>query len=74
MAVTGVGYSSAAISQVGRWLLPLLPTPIAVGCVVIAVLIATGYFAFAFSQGRDRFISYGALFAIAIGLIVGGGF
>jgi hypothetical protein len=72
MALLAVGYGAALLSQIGRLILPLLPPAIAVGLIVIAVLIGAGVFGVALYQERDRFIAYGSLGAIALGLMLGG--
>lgn len=73
MALLAVGYGAALVSQFGRWLIPLLPIPVAVGLIVIALAIGGGCFGLALYQDRDRFVAYGSLFAVALGLILGGG-
>ncbi|MEC4807271.1 MAG: hypothetical protein SAJ12_22425 [Jaaginema sp. PMC 1079.18] len=72
MALLAVGYGSALLSQIGRFILPLLPPAIAVGLIIVVVAIGGGTFGLALYQERDRFVAYGSLLAIALGLVLGG--
>lgn len=72
MALLAVGYGTGVLSQIGRWLLPLLPPVIMAGLIIVALLIGGGVFALALYQDRDRFVAYGSLLAVALGLMLGG--
>ncbi len=72
MALLAVAYGASVVSQLGRWLLPLMPPAVAVGLIIVAVAIGGGVFGLALYQDRDRFIAYGSLVAIALGLMLGG--
>lgn len=72
MALLAVGYGTSVLSQLSRYLIPLLPPAVAVGLIVVALAIGGGVFGLALYQDRDRFVAYGSLLAIALGLILGG--
>lgn len=73
MALLAVVYGTSVLSQLGRWLLPLLPPVVMAGLITVAVLMGAGVFGLALYQTQcDRFVAYGSLGAIAIGLTLGG--